>query len=295
MYWECAERFEEERGVVKEDETLFYKEYSLERIAGGLKKAAKSDNPDKERDAWFRMVQEYTSRDMTYQTDKLPALSGIISLLECELPTDKCYAGIWRSWFLRGLLWRLQVPEMDLYVTVPKPSHKVKWRAPSWSFASIEGVVLYDKTHDTSNICAQFLECSLSPKSNNNPHGELEKETGYANIRAPITSVVNIEPDLTRNGRACMIKLTDQSLVAASIYFDLDRYDACAALMITPHLGLAIVPVPNKNDTYLRVGLIQVSPLWDAMKNINLFRSANPPDRFLHAASLPGSTCITIV
>jgi hypothetical protein len=68
MYWECAHSFEEENGIVRDGDSDFYKEYSLETIA-------------KDQDAWHRMVREYTTRDMTYQTDKFPALSGVISAL----------------------------------------------------------------------------------------------------------------------------------------------------------------------------------------------------------------------
>ncbi|KAF1829294.1 hypothetical protein BDW02DRAFT_485652, partial [Decorospora gaudefroyi] len=92
---------------------------------------------------WFGLIEEYTAREMTYPTDKLPALSGVVSALQCSIG-DICLAGIWKSWFLEGLLWRLQHPDWDSYVVLPKKPYRVEsWRAPSWSWAALEGVVLY--------------------------------------------------------------------------------------------------------------------------------------------------------
>lgn len=90
MYWECANSFEQERGDVCDYERDFYKEYSLK-------------TPFSDRDAWHRVVAEYTSRNLKYQSDKLPALSVVISALQ-KLTGDTTYAGIWGTWFLLGLL-----------------------------------------------------------------------------------------------------------------------------------------------------------------------------------------------
>ncbi|KAF2026588.1 HET-domain-containing protein, partial [Setomelanomma holmii] len=135
MYWECAAAFAEEGGTVNSsnDDHYFYKEYSLQTVIDDLKDHTKRG------DAWYRMVQEYTSRNITYQTDKLPAFSGIASALQ-EVTGDEYYAGLWKSWFLEGLLWRLQIPSSDIYVFVPKEPQRLDfWRAPSWSFAALEG------------------------------------------------------------------------------------------------------------------------------------------------------------
>ncbi|CAO2647630.1 Nn.00g085520.m01.CDS01 [Neocucurbitaria sp. VM-36] len=291
MYWECAQCFETEEGIVNDHEEDFYKEYSMEKIASGLKNAAESEDPNASRDAWFRLIQEYTSRNMTYQSDKLPALSGIISALQI-ITGDICYAGIWRSWFMKGLLWRLQVPEWDMYVFTPKqPSQVGFYRAPSWSFASIEGVVLYNEVDrvDAWNFCAQLEDCSVTSKGNN-PLGELE--SGFARITGPVTSIVSVAQGVTQNGRTGMVCLRDQRLVAAAVYFDFDRYDSCQVLMITPHTGIAISPVGEDKDTFVRVGAVSVYPLWD---DIELFRASEKPDRFLTPSAFPQPRSITII
>jgi len=292
MYWECEHGFDQERDTIGLSDIETYEEFYLKRIANGLKQASISPRPDPDRQAWFTMVRQYTSRELSDPSDKLPALSGIISELERYLPGDKCYAGIWKSWFVRGLLWRLQNPELDLNVVVPKKPYKVEWRAPSWSFAALEGVVLYESHHDTRDICAELLECHLTLKSKLNPLGALD--SGYAKIEAPMTQIINIESKTTGKGTPCMIQLEDGSLTAAAIFFDIDSYQACNALMITPHLGIAIVRVNKIEDTYVRVGLVSVHPLWDPMKEPHLIRSIHPPQRFLKKDSLSKPAIITI-
>ena len=292
MYWECEHGFDEERDTIGLRYRKPYNEFSVELIANALKQAGTSSRPDADRQAWFMMVRQYTSRELSNPLDKLPALSGIISELERYLPGDKCYAGIWKSWFARGMLWRLQNPKLDLNVMVPKKSYKVDWRAPSWSFAALEGVVLYESNHDTRDICAELLECHLMPRSNLNPLGALV--CGHATIKAPMTSIVSIESKTTRKGAPCMIQLKDGSLTAAAIFFDIDNHQACNALMITPHLGIAMVRGDKIEETYVRVGMVSVHPLWDPMKEPQLIRSAHPPERFLKKDSLPKATIITI-
>ncbi|RAR12327.1 HET-domain-containing protein [Stemphylium lycopersici] len=277
MYWECSAHFKTEVG-----DTLDHKscpEYSLDRVAAGLNSVKQAPmlklpvhaHEIKETWAvntdwrvWFRLVQAYTSRNMTYQTDKLPALSGVISALQ-KLTGDTCLAGIWKSWFLKGLLWRLQDPEWDLYVFDGKtPCRPAAWRAPSWSFASVEGVVVYAILEiDYGNgLCAELLECSLTPKSSKNPLGELV--SGFAKIKAPVVQVSKIAKEQSYTGRDCMVHMGENQVTEAGVYFDVECYDSCEVLMITPHTGIAVVPVHGRDSmTYSRVGAVEVYRIFD--------------------------------
>lgn len=90
---------------------------------------------------WQSIVQDYTSRNLTMPEDRLPALAGIARELE-NTWGDIYIAGMWRSDLLSWLLWRSE-PK-----AVPAPSGEaqpksVGWRAPSWSWASVDGVVTF--------------------------------------------------------------------------------------------------------------------------------------------------------
>jgi len=78
---------------------------------------------------WGRLVQDYTSRGMTRQTDKLVAISGIASIIS-SLKSLEYIAGIWNGshdMFVQGLLW-----------SASKRGPRLLDVAPSWSWASIE-------------------------------------------------------------------------------------------------------------------------------------------------------------
>lgn len=87
---------------------------------------------------WYRCVQEYAHRDLTYESDKLPALSGLAHGL-CIPELGEYLAGLWKADIFRGLSWtyidrdKTAVEEYKHYV------------APSWSCMAARGKVnFYD-------------------------------------------------------------------------------------------------------------------------------------------------------
>ncbi|KAF7949254.1 hypothetical protein EAE96_008421 [Botrytis aclada] len=85
---------------------------------------------------WYIMVEAYSQRPLIYQTDKLPAISGIAKLLH-EMNQDDYHAGLWGSQLPEALLWTSK--EFNEEET---ESEKC---LPSWSWASIRsGGITYD-------------------------------------------------------------------------------------------------------------------------------------------------------
>ncbi|KAF2108098.1 heterokaryon incompatibility protein-domain-containing protein [Lophiotrema nucula] len=79
--------------------------------------------------AWGRLVQDYTSRGLTRQTDKLVAISGIASIISSRKSLEYT-GGIWNGsseMLIQGLLW-----------SASKRGQRLLEVAPSWSWASIE-------------------------------------------------------------------------------------------------------------------------------------------------------------
>ena len=308
MRLECSKQVFTEPQFVDEYGTA--KETSLERIAQGLeriKNAASTTGTQQIQvpavigrsygwRVWARMIEDYTSRNLSFASDKFPALGGVISALQ-ELTGDTCFAGIWKSWFLQGLLWRLQDPDWDEYVFFPKePQRAVPWRAPTWSFASVEGVVLYlllEENFD-QGLCAELLSCEVTPKGKN-PLGELTD--GFAKIRGPIAAVSAVLPDLSLNGRECMVSMTNGRLAEASIYFDIEVYDSCQVFMITPHLGVAVIPTDIAEGTYTRVGVVSVYRVFDPGSDTRSRgrRAHENRDRSITSSHYPSPKIITLL
>lgn len=86
---------------------------------------------------WYRLLKTYSGMALTVPDDRLPALAGIAKALEDRPSFGKYYAGMWKRSFTAQLLWR---PERDAI----RHSH----RAPSWSWASVDGVLNFDCNHD---------------------------------------------------------------------------------------------------------------------------------------------------
>ncbi|KAK1573875.1 heterokaryon incompatibility protein [Colletotrichum navitas] len=81
---------------------------------------------------WYDMVSAYSSRGITKSHDRLPALSGLAKAME-ECTGQKYVAGLWKFHLGYGLLWR----RSEQWLRKPGDGY----RAPSWSWASLEGRV----------------------------------------------------------------------------------------------------------------------------------------------------------
>ena len=94
-------------------------------------------------DYWPRLVEEYTQRKLTLGKDKLPALSGLAKYIatRTEDSTSEDYiAGMWSESLKTDLLWESSWDDPDHL-----PKRPSEWRAPTWSWASIDGPIVYSK------------------------------------------------------------------------------------------------------------------------------------------------------
>ncbi|KAK3392339.1 HET domain protein pin-c2 [Sordaria brevicollis] len=88
---------------------------------------------------WWRLIEDYSGRLLTQETDRLIALSGVARAHQEEyFPNGgvKYGAGLWSCHLPEGLLW---------YVIDNESSRPEQYVAPSWSWASVKGRVKYVK------------------------------------------------------------------------------------------------------------------------------------------------------
>jgi hypothetical protein len=83
---------------------------------------------------WEDVVDRYTACHLTKPSDKLIAISGIAQLFQSVLPNDTYLFGLWERDLAHGLLWRAADNGRARLVEVPG-------RAPTWSWASLDGHV----------------------------------------------------------------------------------------------------------------------------------------------------------
>lgn len=81
-------------------------------------------------DKWRRMIHMYWNTKITKDTDKLVAISGLAKRMGSALK-DRYLAGLWEGNLPSNLLWHI-------HVAGGRSCRPENYRAPSWSWASIE-------------------------------------------------------------------------------------------------------------------------------------------------------------
>ena len=115
----------------------------LQCIINGITSSLPKDQTGKMYDCWYKIVEEFTSRELTYERDRLPAIAGVAKRFGRAV-NDSYHAGLWRNDMIFGLLWHAE----DFYCMRTRESPA---RAPSWSWASINCHVNYSRnlvSHD---------------------------------------------------------------------------------------------------------------------------------------------------
>lgn len=98
---------------------------------------------------WHIVLQDYTCRNLTNERDKLPAIAGLAALY--SQATGKDYmCGLWKQTMIVDLLWRQQRLLVGNSAILDPPK---AYRAPSWSWASLNGnCMLHYKLGDNKNF-----------------------------------------------------------------------------------------------------------------------------------------------
>lgn len=99
---------------------------------------------------WLEVIQAYSGCYVTYESDKLVAISGIARMMKKEM-NCQCMAGIWRRDLEHQLLWKVSQWRDSAHPC----------RVPSWSWTSLDAPVkmsnwCYDWTDDGCCLQAAF-------------------------------------------------------------------------------------------------------------------------------------------
>ncbi|WAO91487.1 HET domain-containing protein [Fusarium falciforme] len=139
-------------------------------------------------DSWDTLVENYTALRLTFDSDRLPALSGIACGFEGEY-----LAGVWRDSLPVSLLWT-PTPGFSM---VP-PRRPDAYRAPSWSWASVEAPVTFVKprTHFRKTAIATVSQADCT-RATSNLYGRVLKGSLTLRTRIFTARVVKIVPPQT--------------------------------------------------------------------------------------------------
>lgn len=108
---------------------------------------------------WFGKLWEYSGRKLTYESDKLHAISAIARLVQTRLEErDEYMVGCWKRRLHLQLLWQCVDKPEPFDASVDPPG-----RRPSWSWISVNGAVINFHT-DKRAIQSTQPMLSLAPR-----------------------------------------------------------------------------------------------------------------------------------
>lgn len=134
-------------------------------------------------DIWQHLVKSFCLRQLTFERDKFPAISGLAQWLApnfCRSMEIKYIAGLWEPHLPESLLWYHHLP---FPVDLDDSRRPNAYRAPSWSWASLDCKYLRWTPATTRPCVAELLDSSVTLKSEDR-YGEVLD--GWLDIRAPI-------------------------------------------------------------------------------------------------------------
>ena len=95
--------------------------------------------------SWRAICKHYSFRELTYPEDKLPAISGMAHRIFNNVQSEYL-AGLWRDNLMHDLFWKTET-------IASKPE---RYRAPSWSWASLDGKISWP----SSRVFDSCVQCT---------------------------------------------------------------------------------------------------------------------------------------
>lgn len=113
---------------------------------------------------WYAVVHDFSKRMISVNSDRFPAIGAIASEIS-ELTGSRYMASLWEQNMLHDLMWSTKATEWAC-----RPP---EWRAPSWSWASVDSTITYGNITADSRPLATVRDCKSTMKYPAAPFGEV--------------------------------------------------------------------------------------------------------------------------
>ncbi|KAI8716603.1 HET domain-containing protein [Fusarium sp. LHS14.1] len=139
---------------------------------------------------WVDQMSQYSSRSLTFQRDKLNAIAGVASRFAqaSGLLSTEYIIELWRPVLISGLLWYTARHEAQEENDI--------WVAPSWSWASVQGQVRWDRSVREFDATAQALSTDVQLTTESLPFGSVE--AGRIVLKGCLTQITRHFPGYPR-------------------------------------------------------------------------------------------------
>ncbi|KAI1455372.1 HET-domain-containing protein [Annulohypoxylon moriforme] len=250
-----------------------------------------SANIDKLKAAWSSILPRFTHQALSFEKDRLRAVAGIANhLSSVELPSNpgkpvmgRYIEGLWEDRMCESLCWYAQPAGRH---PKPRPADWRKWKAPTWSWASVQDpshaiIDSYTFNQKSANL-ANFLEvqyithpqaCQEQVQYNcirlELPTMEATLVMSLAEGAGPYESTHFIKWKLQVNGNdICEYSITIRPDYDYAIngpdHIASGRIVMCGLVLeslnpgILPiNIGLLLIPVEEENGLYKRIGYFE--------------------------------------
>lgn len=202
---------------------------------------------------WMNMVRNYTGRRLTLSSDKLVAISGLAKHIGASLTNKDVYIlGLWKRDLLLHLLWRVSLGQQT---SRPEP-----YRAPSWSWASVDGTIYNHRTtqsgvQDTSAL-AKIEGLQIDYVVPEDPYGQVKSAKIFLQGRV-IRVGLDMPPGMaTKGGELAKLNWQGESLVESLGGPGLAHLDFLMSAQNIPPSAYFIPLVAEKYGSRDWVGLV---------------------------------------
>lgn len=106
-------------------------------------------------DFWTALVSSYTPRKLTFPSDRLVALQGMVTELQRRWPDQQYIQGLWAESLHEQLLWH---GPKEGSISLKRPQILSEIHIPTWSWASTLGPVSFTDTFRAERSCDISIE-----------------------------------------------------------------------------------------------------------------------------------------
>ncbi|OHE99076.1 heterokaryon incompatibility protein [Colletotrichum orchidophilum] len=240
---------------------------------------------------WRQVVQLFSERSISFDADRLPALSGMAKQFRMmheevygkqgqqhqqqqqqQQQRSRYIAGLWEGDFATQLLWTAD----DDYWRNPETVSRRpgKWRAPSWSWAAIEGPIMFHPmSHFKGDL--EVLDVQVEPLMAEDIYGQVCEDAKIV-VRGAVVHGLKITTTQIQNGDS-MMGFTE------GVRYDLVDAEANRYTMICDYAGsvargeryscLLVGKTWNKGDAHPYHGFIvlqRVEPATDMFRRVGV-------------------------
>jgi len=263
-------------------------EYEVRRSAKNEVSASQRLRPTPIYALWDRLVERYSACGLTRSTDKLPAFAGVAQLF-AEVTHDEYVAGLWKSRIVEGLNWSVPITSTT----------RSLYRAPTWSWASVDDAVQYHNSSGSYEMSIDFADVAIQERCSS---GLFSENRLCLEVRAPIASFVD------RANDAAQSSASDGRPFNGTLHLDYraetqDKNPPTFDLMALK-VSTLVHPVTGEREILEVAGIVLQKRLDLAYERVGYFTSACPADFKIFESSIfsrcprhtrLSSTCTPIV